>query len=333
MDSQTQTQENEILQELWASFESADEPSAYMQSWLALQCSRISAVSMAVLVLENDEGFSPCALYPDGVRDSQRLADLIERTLEQGAGLWLKTKSTASTSSLPSYALSYPLEVDSKIKGVVAIELSVQHESELAEAMQQLRWGIGWLKLALWKQRAQHDQHTLAQLQPAVDLLTRVLSEAHFDAAALTLVSEMASVFNCERVSLGMAERDQIKVQAVSHSARFAQQMNLMRLISAAMEETFDQRDIILWPMSDGQQSIVRNHERLAAEDSSGAILSLPLHPQSTEAGCYGVLLLERGSQGHFSEKEKQSIENITALLGPVLEAINAALLLPRCYC
>ncbi len=331
MDSQsqnhTQTQSNENQQALWASFESSSEPAAYLHDWLALQCSRIGSVSLAVLVLENEEGFSPCALYPDGARDSQRLADLIERTLEQGAGLWLKMKSPAAISSLSCYALSYPLKVDAEIKGVVVIELSVKNEADLGEAMQKLRWGMGWLKLSLWQQRAMHDQKQLAQLQPAMELLQRVLAEAHFDAASLSLVSEMAKLFNCERVSLGIVERDKIKVQALSHSARFAQQMNLMRLISAAMEETFDQRQIIHWPDSDQQQNITRNHERLAAEDSSGAILSLPLsfqtedpHSENTASSCYGILLLERAGSENFSVEEKQSIKKITALLAPMLD-------------
>ncbi len=321
MDSQIQTQpqDSESLQALWTTFESAADSTAYAQAWLALQCSRIGSVSLAVLVLETEEGFNPCALYPDGARDSQRLADLIERSLEQGTGLWLKMESSsaATVSSLPLYALSYPVKVDAEIKGVVALELPIRNESDLERAMQQLRWGVSWLELALWRQRAARDEKLLARLQPAVDLLARVLSETQFETAALALVNEMAALFDCERVSIGFLHNDQIRLAALSHSARFAQQMNLTRLITAAMDEAIDQRCVIHWPVESGQRIISRDHERLAAEEGTGTILSLPL---SNGTGCYGVVMLERASSNTFSDNEIETAKGIASLAGAALE-------------
>ena len=319
MDKPIHSRDNDNQQGLWAAFESADDPDAYAQAWLALQCSHIGGVSLAVLVLESEEGYTPCALYPEGVRDSQRLADLIERSLEQGSGLWLKMESppSATAASRSVYALSYPLKLEGKIKGVVAIELPVQSESDLAGAMQQLRWGAGWLELALWRQRAAEDEKILTRLQPAVDLLARVLSESQFSAAALALVNDMAALFDCERVSIGFVEAGQIQLAALSHSARFAQKMNLVRLLSSAMDETLDQACLIHWPTESSQRIITRDHERLAAEEGSGTILSLPL---TDKDGCYAVLMLERASSKTFSEHEIETATSIASLAGSALK-------------
>ncbi len=319
MDKPIHSRDNDNQQGLWAAFESADDPDAYAQAWLALQCSHIGGVSLAVLVLESEEGYTPCALYPEGVRDSQRLADLIERSLEQGSGLWLKMESppSATAASRSVYALSYPLKLEGKIKGVVAIELPVQSESDLAGAMQQLRWGAGWLELALWRQRAAEDEKILTRLQPAVDLLARVLSESQFSAAALALVNDMAALFDCERVSIGFVEAGQIQLAALSHSARFAQKMNLVRLLSSAMDETLDQACLIHWPTESSQRIITRDHERLAAEEGSGTILSLPLMDKD---GCYAVLMLERASSKTFSEHEIETATSIASLAGSALK-------------
>ncbi len=319
MDKSIHSRDNDNQQELWAAFENADDPNAYAQAWLAVQCSHIGGVSLAVLVLESEEGYTPCALYPEGVRDSQRLADLIERSLEQGSGLWLKMESppSATAASRSVYALSYPLKPEGKIKGVVAIELPVQSESDLAGAMQQLRWGAGWLELALWRQRAAEDEKILTRLQPAVDLLARVLSESQFSAAALALVNDMAALFNCERVSIGFVEAGQIQLAALSHSARFAQKMNLVRLLTSAMDETLDQACLIHWPTESSQRIITRDHERLAAEEGSGTILSLPL---TDKDGCYAVLMLERASSKTFSEHEIETATSIASLAGSALK-------------
>ncbi len=318
MDSSTKTQDIENQQELWALFETAADSTEHAQAWLALQCSIMGAVSLAVLVLEDDDGFNPCALYPDGARDSQRLADLIERSLQQKTPLWLKMEPaiSAAVSTQPVYALSYPLKINDKIIGVVAVELAIRHESDLAEAMQQLRWGIGWLELAFWRRQAAADKKILNRLQPAVDLLARVLSETQFDAAALALVNETAALFDCERVSIGFVEADQIQLAALSHSARFAQKMNLTRLLIRAMDETLDQASIIHWPQVSTQGLITRDHERLAAEEGSGSILSLPL---SHERQCYAVLMLERGSSEAFSTDEIETAKAIASLAGAAL--------------
>ena len=319
MDSQTQPEDNASLQALWKNFDMADDLTAYAQAWLALQCTRIGSVTLAVLALENEDGYAPCALYPDGARNSERLADLIERSLEQGSGLWVKMDAPVSTgvSSLPLYGLSYLLKVEAEVKGVVAIELPIRNESELAQAMQQLRWGMGWLELALWRQRAHDSQKLLKRLEPAVDLLARVLSETQFDAAALALVNDMASLFDCERVSLGFMQDDKLRLVALSHSARFAQKMNLTRLITAAMDEAIDQRCMIHWPMESRQGMICRDHERLAAEESTGTILSLPL---SNKAGCYAVLMLERSAAKTFSDNEIETAKAVASLAGAALE-------------
>ncbi|VAX06789.1 GAF domain protein [hydrothermal vent metagenome] len=321
MNRSTKTQDIENQQELWAVFETAADSSVHAQAWLALQCSKMGAVSLAVLVLEDEDedGYSPCALYPDGARDSQRLADLIDRSLQQKKPLWLKMEAVtpAAVSSLPVYALSYPLKVNEKIIGVVAVELPIRHESELAEAMQQLRWGMGWLQLDFWRRQAVADEKIISRLQPAVDLLARVLSETQFDVAALALVNEMAALFDCERVSIGFVDADQIQLVALSHSARFAQKMNLTRLLISAMDETLDQVSIIHWPQKSVQGLITRDHERLAAEEGSGTILSLPL---TNNRQCYAVLMLERASAQIFSSKEIETAKGIACLAGAALD-------------
>ena len=317
MDSQTRAPDNDTLQRLWADLEAETDLLALAPRWLALQCARIPGVSLAVLVLETRDGFTPCALYPEEARNSERLADLIERSLEQGSGLWLEQTTAERNGGVPVYALSYPLKLEDEIRGMVAIELPAAGEQVLAEAMQQLRWGMGWLQRAWWRQRARDDEALLARLQPALHLLERINAESRFDAAALTLVNELADRFDCERVSLGVAQDDQIRLQAVSHSARIEQQMNLMRLLGAAMEETLDQRAPVCWPAGADSPRIHRSHDQLAAEAKAGAILSLPLMVGET---CFGVLLFERGPGQCFTDTEQANLAFAANLLAPVLE-------------
>ena len=308
------------MQQLWLQFEQAADLSNYTHGWLALQAHLIGSVSLAIVVMDTtsqqtqEPQYSPVALYPDGASDTSRLAELLERTLEQASGLWLKMDTG-------NYALSYPIKIDEQLKGAVVVELTLTDEAALNNAMQQLQWGMGWLELGFWRQRAFESKAILEQLQPAVDLFARVVSETEFKPAALALVNEIASLFSCERVSIGFIKPgkggDRIRVEALSHSASFGQQMNLTRLIGSAMDEVVDQNSIIHWPVDSEKLLITRDHEQLAAQDGVGTILSVPL---SNKDSCYGVITFERPKGDDFSNNEIQIATSIASLAGAALE-------------
>ena len=308
--------ENEKMQDLWMQFEQSRDSEHFIQNWLALQAGIIGGVGLAVVVTEQDHSFLPTAVYPESSRDAERLADLIERSLEQQSGLWLQLEADKSKSNY-KYAITSLIRIDTQIKGLVALEITVTSENELNRVMQQLQWGLGWLQLGFWRERSLMNSNIIERLKPAVDLLARVLSEEDFKSAVLALVNELAKQFDCERVSIGFINNGRIKVEALSHSAQFGQKMNLIRTIEAVMDEVIDQRNQVLWPRDREAMLITRDHERLAAQDGVGTILSIPL---SNHQQYYGVITFERSIEHGFSEQEIKTATSIANLAGAALE-------------
>jgi hypothetical protein len=116
--------------------------------------------------------------------------------------------------------------------------------------MRQLQWGVAWLENWVLRQEVAQDQFIRKRLTTVLDLAAATLEEEGFQAAATTFVTLLASRLNCDRVSLGFLKGKQVKVQALSHSAQFRKDLNLIRAIGAAMDECLDQQRIVVYPES-----------------------------------------------------------------------------------
>ena len=149
--------------------------------------------------------------------------------------------------------------------------------------------------------------------------------EAHegFRAAATAFATELADMFDCDRVAVGLAGRRHVKVEALSHSSEFKSNQGLLRDIGAAMEEAIWQGSTLIFPQPDGAQPRVdRAHATLAQRHGATTIYTLLL----VKAGKpVGAIALERGRTDPMPRSEVTLGENIGALLGPLLEMKRSA--------
>src|SRR5262249_19563746 len=107
------------------------------------------------------------------------------------------------------------------------------------------------------------------------------------------------------------------QIEALSHSAQFARDTNLVRAISIAMDETMDQQTSVVFPAPENRTLVTRGHADLTRQGGNGAICSVPLGGQNNSVG---VLTFERTAGQPFDEETVQIFESICALVGPILE-------------
>lgn len=298
--------------ELWAAFSTACNADDYYHGWLGLQSGLIPGVVQSLLIVANEaQQFSPVAGWPQDNNDPVRLSDVVERVLEERCGLLVEIADSAN------YAIAYPLFIDEKLHGVVALEVHVAAEAQLQQAMEQLQWGVAWLELLVRRQQADIDQATLKRLTAAVDLLAVTLSEEHFNAAAMVLTTELTEAGHCERVSLGFMRGKHLKLQAVSHSAEVGKKMNLTRAIEQVMDEAVLQRREVIYPPQHDEVLICREHEALSRQQAMANIVTFPLYHHDCY---YGALTCERGADQPFTDRDIEFIRAVAALAGPALE-------------
>jgi multidrug efflux pump subunit AcrA (membrane-fusion protein) len=184
--------------------------------------------------------------------------------------------------------------------------------------MEQLQWGVSWLELYYRRRRARDDAASLTGMKSSFDLLAAILSEKHISGANKVFVTELATLTRCDRVSLGLMKRGHIQLQAISHSARFNKNVNLVRSISAVMEEAILQKAELVYPRQEGMKALVtRDHEELSRQQGGEAILTIPLYVDGKHVG---AITLERPAEIPFTEEEAAICRAISVLAAPILE-------------
>jgi len=305
---------------LWSYFRDAAGDD-YFHYWLALQSSFVRNAVQGLLVMRTagSDSYAPVASWPEGNSDPERLAEICESSIEQRCGLLTQLPPLCSSTDPPCYAVSYPILIDNTLHGVVALEVAVESEGELTGCMEQLQWGVSWLELLSRRRCTAEDAVLLSGMKSSFDLLASVLAEERFADASKIFVTELATLMKCDRVSLGFVKKNHVRVEAISHSASFGKQMNLVLFICAAMEEAILQRSEMVYPLPpEAKVLVTRDHEELSRQQAGESILTLPLHAHECY---YGALTLERPSDILFQEDEVKICRGIFALVAPILEA------------
>jgi len=290
-----------LEQALWQRFAHAEDLADFYRSWLALQCHQLKQCTRGVLVMGTvDTGpFAPAAYWPEDQGGSGPLATLAEQALTARKGMVLKYELPGTEAQhTDRHGIAYPIQIDGHLYGVVAVELTPRGQTELQAGMRQLQWASGWLEARLRRQQAESDSVMRERLVAALDLVASSLEQERFAVAAKGFVTELATQLGCERVTIGFERRGHARVEAVSHSAQFGKQMNLIRAIAAAMDEAIDQQATVQYPPpQDGEIFVTRNHAALAAQHGTATVLTIPLFRNRR---VYGALCLERSNARPF---------------------------------
>ncbi len=314
---------------MWQKLHASGKEEEFCCNWLNLQCSMMHDLQCAAVYLDPKAGSRPtrAASWPESPQPLDGFDEIVLRVLSEGkcfASLEAGIKNCSADVG-KSVFLGCPFTAGTKRQGVVVFQLRIASDRELQMSMGQIQWGTAWLEsLFLHKTNGVEGGATGDTLQQRLmtvfDVMAPVLQEKRFKDAAIVAVNELATRLGCERVSIGFSAKNQVKVDAISHSAQFAGKMNLVGSIGEAMDESIDQSTTILYPPAAGQDdAIQRCHGVLQNMHGSRSILTVPFLGVDNEG--YGALTFERISEKSFDNNTVLLCEAVAALLGPTLKA------------
>ncbi|PLX94836.1 MAG: hypothetical protein C0619_02190 [Desulfuromonas sp.] len=323
--AQQQKEENVSFLEpaLWRTLNDAQSDQEFCLSWLELQSHMIIGTTSGLVGFGSVEAgtFAPVAFYPRGLQERKHFAGVVEQVFKERKGIVLRNdgEGDALVPEQLRLLVGYPIWVDGELDGVVALELLPRPSAELQAVMRQLQWGSAWLQKWLMQKQAEPQQQIQSRLETALELTICTLDEKSYQAAAMVAVTELAMRLECDRVSVGFLQRHQAKVSALSHSAQFGKQMNLVQSIAAAMDEAMDQGQVVIYPPSGtGPTAIVRAHSELAEQLGDTVICTVPF--VNSEGDVYGALTFERSGSTPFDAELLELCETAADVLGPILE-------------
>jgi biotin carboxyl carrier protein len=229
----------------WLQFANARDSNSFLQGWLDVICTQSGRVQVAALLIQDRDGSSlvPAAIWPKAKeQDLSRLGEIVQRCLQQRRGM-LEPAVDAPQQS----RLAYPILMGEQVMGAVVLELAADARASTAE-LKQVHWGLGWLVESMQRAsvtQAQQDAQRIGSVMQAmaIALQQRKLKEILFEIA-----NDTARRLGCARVAIGWVEQESVKLAAMSDAAWLEKNSMLNKTYVAAMEETLDSRELLIYP-------------------------------------------------------------------------------------
>jgi RND family efflux transporter MFP subunit len=292
-----------------------------VQAWLGLQTSMVAGVTRAAVFLGISEldPTQPAAIWPEQTTVTPSMSAAAQQAARQRHQV-INSVAMAAGSDVEQACdvVACPLIVDARLIGTVCVEMTARSEAKQRAAMQVLFWGMAWLE-----QLIRHlDSSSTRRLTIVVETIAKAVAHDHFLASATAVVNELARQLTCARVSVGFREGEEVRVAAISNTARLEERANLVRATAAAMNEAVDQDKCVLVPAADGDQVLTLAHEQLKAQFGSPAICSIPL---SHDGSVMGAMTFEHSGDRQFEPQTVSLCETVASIAGPILQAKRLA--------
>lgn len=282
------------------------EPS--VQAWLTEQCGKLPGIRHGLVLLGAKGGQSlPAAVWP---LDSRSPIEVYAAARDTLLGK-LPIQRVSPSESAELRIFSMPLRVGDRSAGALAIAV------DPAEALADDNV-LGILRRALVQLYPVLGSLQNASLgsSEALHLNATVLTHPDFAQAGTALANELASIFHCSRVSIGLLKGGMARLVAVSHGSGQVEGSEAFGEVEAAMEEAMDQGGAIGYPPAkDAKPRITLAHAALARL-TQGSILTLPMAVDGT---IVGAITLEAPSEAAFNVDEQMLLEHLVGLLAPLL--------------
>jgi len=299
-------------------------PEQFLVNLLAVQCHIASAAAGAILRVGASGAAEAVAVFPPvrpGSTAPVWLAQSVEyvpKVISSGTGRVAPLHRPDEMYGQPpdQHLVLLPLKAAGGVRGVGAFLIETDDPTELAVRRERLELTISLLSLYEMRLTLQRRRQDLQRLRTAMDVLAAVNENDRFTAAAMALCNEMASQWNCERVSVGLLKGRYVQLKATSHTEKFSRKMKLIQDIEAAMAACLDQDVEILHRAEPDATYVSRAAAQLSSRHGPSNVLSLPLR---REGQVIGAVTLERASDMPFTTEQIESIrltcELVTARL------------------
>lgn len=310
-----------VDRDLWQTLAQSVDHGEFYNAWLDLQCRQIKGACYGLVLAETEaeKTFAPAAIWPGSEEIFEPILEVARSSLDDGEAIIVDLAEEFGRETVDgkgTMGLGFPLRLQDEVLCVAAVSVETTSDTDLEQVMRQLQWGVSWLEAFFLRYRAADDEITIDRLVTALYLTARASKERTCKQAVTTLVSELSTRMDCERVSCGFMKGRKVRVESVSHTGHFGRQMNLVNAIGKAMEEAINQNATINFPEPEGNGRITHQHDALSRQQNGGAILTVPL---IVEGKNVGALCFERSIAEPFDPDAVELGESVASVVGPVL--------------
>ena len=211
-----------------------------VQAWLELQCSMVTGVTGALVLLattEPDE-YGQMACWPADSTSPPTLSLAAQRAIREHRRIVDSPPAPPpGFGHAPSNVIACPVFVDGQLLGAFSVQMTGRANPQQRAALQVFSWGSAWLEILLRSQAAAAE----GRLQVLVEVIAQAVNHKTSRESATAVANALASHLGCARVTIGFTRGQDIEIAAMSNTARIEEKNNLVRTIVQAMHESVDQ--------------------------------------------------------------------------------------------
>ncbi len=290
------------------------DPSGFLQHILAAQCIVGDADGGAFLGSSQEQSVAVLALYPQHGKVAEA-PSWLTGSVEVIREALSKDTMAVGQENGAGHVLVFPLKLPDVRVAAAAflIEDCDGGRGELDARREKLELLVKVLELLNLQPGREQQSDSLRQMHRAMETLSVVNRQGRFASAAMAFCNEVATQWQCERVSIGFLKGRYVQIKAMSHTEDFSRKMEIVQDMESAMEECLDQDIEIVSPSAEETAYVVRATEHLSKRHGPLAVLSLPLRNDNEVKG---VLTLERPREKAFTPGEIETVRLTCELAG-----------------
>lgn len=303
-------------------------PEQFLVNLLAVQCHLAAAAGGSILRVSPSGGAEVLAVYPPPSPGAAapvwlaQSAELAPQVVQAGRPEIKPLHNPADLYGAPAAqnVILLPLRGGSGVQGMAAFVVNTGDPKVLNATRERLELTVSLLSLYEMRLTLQQRQGDLTRLRLAMETTAAVNEQDRFQSAAMALCNEVASRWQCDRVSLGFLKGRYVHLSAMSHTEKFSRKMKLVQDIEAAMEETLDQDVEVTYPASPESTFVNRAAGELSKRHGPTAVVNLPIRAEGEVAA---VVCLERPYEQPFGLGEIEALRLTTDLVAPRLVSMQ----------
>lgn len=268
----------------------------FLQDLLTTQAVSVAGTEAAAFMIERQQegavGLRPIAhIRPDSSTEQVRAAaiaafqEIVKPCVNSGKDGAVEVGPPGETGEI-QFCLVTLLRTEGQVVAVSAVITRCLDLERAKQRLMSMQLVAGYFDLYTLRRTSEQAKQIAQSHQEVLQFSMSVATGEGFDGSAMALCNELATRAGAARVSLGWLKGRNIRVKALSHTEKFDKKQELITQIEKAMEECFDQEQVVEYD-PDGRRSdnVSRSAAELSRHTGGNIVVSLPLRRREDIVG------------------------------------------------
>lgn len=292
----------------------------HVQQWLQEFCVGAPGVAAALVSVATDApSLATVARWPADEPPAVELLVAAKVVLKTGKPLsHVPPRLAGDPDDRRRRIIAVPITSHGRLAAAVAIATATDNKVLVDQSRRALQSAVGHFG----KPAKDKDARRKLDGRASLRLLAALLRQPGFADSAAGAATELATLLQADRGTVGWIEQRQAQIVATSHAADLDGRRQAARALAEAMDEAISQREIVAYPPQPDDPPRITLAHAAVVNAQGGTVCTVPL---AAGRKLVGALLIENARPIALDAPLRAFLEHSAALLGLILELKHRA--------